>query len=367
MEVQQIPLEQLTVAKANMRFGRKHPHIADILPSIIKRGVISPLFVRPNGQDGHFEIVAGRRRYFASLEAVKQGKDTLSLPCIVIGEADDAEALELSMIENLLRENPDQVTQWESYTRLVKEGRSVEDIAAMFALTQLQVKRILALGNLLPRIREAFRAEEIDAGTIRHLTLASKAQQKAWLALFEDADAYAPRGNQLKAWLFGGASISVSMALFDVAQFKGQIVTNLFEEDGYFADVDAFWSAQLAEIAARKVQYLEHGWADVQIIPPSQHFSSWEHEKTPKRKGGRVYIQARENGEVIFHEGYLTRKEGQRVRAGEAKGGEGEGNGACPSPASTRPELTAPLTAYIDLHRHAAVRTKLAGQPWLAL
>jgi ParB family chromosome partitioning protein len=67
------------------------------------------------------------------------------------------------MIENMLRQNPDQVTQWESYTRLVKEGRSVEDIAATFALTELQVKRILALGNLLPRIREAFRAEEIDA------------------------------------------------------------------------------------------------------------------------------------------------------------------------------------------------------------
>ena len=43
------------------------------------------------------------------------------------------------------------------------------------------MKRILALGNLLPRIREAFRAEEIDAPTVKHLTLATKAQQKAWL------------------------------------------------------------------------------------------------------------------------------------------------------------------------------------------
>src|SRR3546814_19185261 len=85
----------------------------------------------------------------------------------------------------MLRQAPDAVTQWESYTRLVKEGRSVDDIAATFALTELQVKRILALGNLLPRIREAYRAEEIDAETIRHLTLANKAQQRAWLALFE--------------------------------------------------------------------------------------------------------------------------------------------------------------------------------------
>ena len=114
------------------------------------------------------------------------------------------------------------------------------------------MKRILALGNLLLRIREAFRAEEIDAATVKLLTLARKAQQKAWLALFQDAKAYAPRGNQLKAWLFGGASISVGVALFDMSGFAGQIVTNLFEEDGYFADADALWTAQMAEVETRK-------------------------------------------------------------------------------------------------------------------
>lgn len=259
MHIDQIPLDRLSVSKANMRAGKKPPDVSDILPSIIKRGVISPLFVRPNCNAGHFEIVAGKRRYFASLEAAKQGQDEMTLPCITLGEGDDAEALEISMIENMLRQNPDQVTQWESYTRLVKEGRSVEDIAATFALTELQVKRILALGNLLPRIREAYRAEEIDAATVKHLTLATKKQQKAWLALFEDADSYAPRGSQLKAWLFGGASISVGVALFDVRTFSGHIVTNLFEEDGYFADADQFWAAQSAEIEARKVAYLADG------------------------------------------------------------------------------------------------------------
>lgn len=155
MHIDQIPLDRLSVSKANMRAGKKPPDISDILPSIIKRGVISPLFVRPNCNPGHFEIVAGKRRYFASLEAARQGQDDMTLPCITLGEGDDAEALEVSMIENMLRRSPDEVTQWESYTRLVKEGRGVEDIAATFALTELQVKRILALGNLLPRIAAA--------------------------------------------------------------------------------------------------------------------------------------------------------------------------------------------------------------------
>jgi ParB family transcriptional regulator, chromosome partitioning protein len=359
MNIDHIPLDRLSVSKANMRAGKKPPDIADILPSIIKRGVISPVFIRPNCNPGHFEIVAGKRRYYASLEAARQGKEDVTLPCITLGEGDDADALEISMIENMLRQSPDQVTQWESYTRLVKEGRSVEDIAATFALTELQVKRILALGNLLPRIREAFRAEEIDAPTVKHLTLATKAQQKAWLALFEDRDGYAPRGSQLKAWVFGGASISTSMALFDLADFDGAIVKDMFEEDGYFADADQFWAAQGTEVERRKAAYLEDGWSSVEIIPPGSHFNDWQYERTPKRKGGRVYIQVKAKGEVIFHEGYLTDKEARRR--------DDETSGTIKQPAPARPEITSAMTSYIDLHRHAAVRSALATQPSLAL
>lgn len=362
MQIESISLDRLSVSKANMRQGKKPPDVADILPSVIRRGVISPLFVRPNCQDGHFEIVAGKRRYFASLEAAKQGQDGLALPCIVLADGDDADALEVSMIENMLRQAPDPVTQWESYTRLVKEGRSVDDIAATFALTELQVKRILALGNLLPRIREAYRAEEIDAETIRHLTLATKAQQKAWLALFEGEEGYAPRGSQLKAWLFGGGAISVKAALFDMTDYSGQIVTNLFEEDGYFADSDAFWAAQQAAIEARKAAYLEDGWSAVEIVLPQSHFSTWEYEKAPKRKGGRVYIAVNNRGEVTFHEGYVTSKEGQRLRKAEA-----EGKDVAALPKMVRPELTSTLTSYVDLHRHAAVRAELASHPSVAL
>ena len=360
MKIDSIPLDRLSVSKTNMRQGKKPPDVTDILPSIIKRGVLSPLFVRPNCNAGHYEIVAGKRRFFASEIAAKECEARAILPCIVLGEGDDAEALEISMIENLLRQNPDQVTQWESYTRLVKEGRSVEDIAATFALTEVQVKRILALGNLLPRIREAFRAEEIDAATVKHLTLASKAQQKAWLSLYDDEDSYTPHGQQLKAWLFGGASVSVKTALFDVASYDGQIVTNLFEEDGYFADADAFWAAQMAEVQQRKAALIEEGWSDVIIIPPHEHFSTWEHEKTPKRKGGRVYIQCRDSGEVVFHEGYVTTKEAQRIRKAEV-------TGSTEPVKPTRPELTSTLATYVDLHRHAAVRQQLAVQHGVAL
>jgi ParB family transcriptional regulator, chromosome partitioning protein len=363
MQIDIIPIDRLSVSKANMRAGKKPPNIADILPSVIKRGVIIPVIVRPNCNEGHFEICAGKRRYFASLAAQAAGKQDVTLPCITIAANDDADALEISMIENMLRQEPDPVTQWESYTRLVKEGRTVDDIAATFALTELQVKRILALGNLLPRIRESYRAEEIDVATVKHLTLATKAQQRAWLALFEDSEGYAPRGHQLKEWLFGGGAISTSVALFDVSAYQGLVVTDLFEEQGYFADADAFWAAQSAEIERRKAAYLEDGWSAVEIVPAGVYFQTWEHEKTPKRKGGRVYIDVNGKGEVSCHEGYLTHKEARR----QGEGGSDGGSEAAKQSAPVRPEITAAMTSYIDLHRHAAVRSALAANTGVAL
>ncbi|MER8522712.1 hypothetical protein NKH56_25565 [Mesorhizobium sp. M1076] len=121
-----------------------------------------------------------------------------------------------------------------TFTRLIKEGRGVADIAAIFGLMEQQVKRILALGDLSPKIREAYRREEIDTETVRHLTMASKAQQKDWLALYADPDQHAPRGYQLKQWLFGGQSISTKVALFAVDDYGGLIVSDLFGQGMLF-------------------------------------------------------------------------------------------------------------------------------------
>ncbi|ESZ73735.1 hypothetical protein X727_02630 [Mesorhizobium sp. L103C119B0] len=148
-------------------------------------------------------------------------------------------------------------------SRLVRQGRTVLDIAVTFGTTDLKVKRILALGDLLPKIREAYRREEIDTEPVRHLTMSSKAQQKDWLALCADPDQYAPRGYQLKQWLFGGQSISTKVALFAIEEYPGLITSDLFGEDSYFADADLFWQKQNEAIATKRDTYLNEGWSEV--------------------------------------------------------------------------------------------------------
>lgn len=370
MKLAFVPLGKLSVSKTNMRFARKRPDVADILPSVRKRGVLQPVLVRPkpvpSGVDevaaGCFEIVAGSRRFTAAAIVAEERRaaqaDVDDMPCAILDEGDDADAIEASMIENMARLDADEVIRWETFTRLVKEGRRVDDIAVTFGLPDLTVRRALALGNLLPAIRRLYAAERIDAATVRHLTLASKRQQQAWLALAADDDAYLPTGHQLKAWLFGGQSIAVKHALFDVEASGLAVIADLFGEDRYFADADAFWTGQNAAVEALRAGHVAAGWSDAIVVPPSEHFSTWDYEKAAKRKGGRVYIDVRASGEVTVHEGYVSRKEAARLARGET--------GSAPHK-PPRPEVTGAMQTYIDLHRHAAVRAALIGRPAVAL
>ncbi|MCW1432494.1 chromosome partitioning protein ParB [Novosphingobium sp. JCM 18896] len=65
-----------------------------------------------------------------------------------------------------------------------------------------------------------------------------------------------------------------------------------------------------------------------------------------------------QSGEVTFHEGYVSQKEGRAAEKGE--GGE-------PAAKPARSEVTANLGTYVDLHRHAATRSALLGAPGVAL
>jgi ParB family chromosome partitioning protein len=197
-----------------------------------------------------------------------------------------------------------------------------------------------------------YRRGEIDGATVRHLTLASREKQRQWLALWRDPSARAPTGGNVKHWLFGGQSIPTTAAIFPLDSYQGQIVADLFGEDSYFADAEAFWAAQMAAMGELRDRYLADGWHRVEVLETGTYFQRWQHEKISKSKGGAVYIAVSARGEVEAHEGWLTRKE-----AGRASGD----TSSAEKPA--RPELSAPLRNYLNLHRHAAVRATLLDHP----
>jgi ParB family chromosome partitioning protein len=361
MELAHIEFGKLKISKTNMRYRDPPPDVSDILPSIRVKGVLQPLIVRP--EDGKFGIVAGRRRWF-SLKAVKEKMGEVAAPpCAIMAESDDAEAIEASLLENVARRDPDPMREYETFVRLIKEGRTVDGIAATFGMTKTQVNQRLALGNLLPKIRDAYRAEEIDDETVRHLTMASPTQQRKWLRLLNDPHQHAPRGWQLKQWLFGGQQIATSHALFKLTDYTGQTVEDLFGEDSYFVDADLFWALQNRAIADKRDALLKSGWSAVDILEVGQRFQQYEHVKVPKKKGGKVFVAVSHDGAVEIFDGWLSQKEAKKLaKAEERESGKSEKTPR----ASSGPVMTQALENYVDLHRHLAVRQALIAHPQAA-
>ncbi|MCR9089205.1 MAG: ParB/RepB/Spo0J family partition protein [Rhodobacteraceae bacterium] len=353
MQLQNINLTDLTPAKLNVR---KHggKSVDDLIPSIRAHGLLQPLLVRPK-EDG-YEIVAGQRRYHALCALSDEQEQADPVPCLVMAEGDDAKAIEASLAENVLRLPMDAIDQFKAFAALVRNGLGVSDIADQFGITERLVRQRLAIANLIPPILTAYRKGEIGATTIQLLTMATKKQQQAWIALFKSENERAPEGYRLKCWLFGGAEITTDAALFDLADYSGSIVSDLFGEDSYFADSEAFWILQNKAIAEAKAAYLAEGWSEVILLETGQYFPSYDYVETAKEEGGKVYIQIAHSGEVTFHEGQLSRAE---ARARE-KGRKG-------ALKTETPELTKPMQNYLDLHRHAAVRQCLLAHHGTAL
>ncbi|SDU42575.1 ParB/RepB/Spo0J family partition protein [Stappia sp. ES.058] len=358
MQLQHINLDQLKTTKINVR-KKGGSDVDDLIPSIRSLGIVQPLLVWPNCEG--FEIIAGQRRYNALKKiALDDGEENTAqpVPCIIMDDGDDAKAIEASLAENIARLPMDEIDQYKAFAALSGKGLSPSDIASQFGVSERLVNQRMAIANLIAPVLDLYRSGDIRPETVRTLTLATKAQQKEWVRLYKSDDDYAPQGRALKDWLFGGQHIATSAALFDLPDYKGAVVSDLFGEEAYFSDIGKFWSLQNQAIADAKERYLAKSWREVIVMDIGEHWYSWEHEATPKDAGGRVYIQINANGEVACHEGYLTRKEAQklqRVLSGEK------------AEKPQRPELTGPMQNYLDLHRHAAVRCQLLSHQGIAL
>lgn len=357
-DLKHIPLDELRISKLNMRHGRKKPDVSDILPSIREGGLRQTLLVRREGK--YYGVIAGRRRFFALKEIAKETGETPLVPCAIMTEKDAASAIAASVIENIGRLPATEMEQYEAFKRLNDEGKAVEDIAAFFGVTELLVRRVLALASLAEPIRKLYAEDELDRETIRALTLATPDQQAEWLRLWESETERAPMGRSCKAWITGGTTITSDKALFDLDTYEGQITADLFGEQGVFADAELFWKAQSAAVAAKIETYLADGWSDVVCLERGEYFHRWDHVQCARTKGGKVFIEIRHDGTVTCHEGQITSAEAkkrERVRKGET----GE------VPAAIRPEMSGPLADYILLHRHAAAQASLASSPAIAL
>ena len=134
--------------------------IADLVSSIKEKGVLEPVLVRPTGDK--FQIIAGERRYRASLEA-----GLSQLPCIEI-DVDDRGVLEISLIENLQRLDLDPFEEADGLHKLAEKFLYThEEIARKLGKSRTSITESLTLNNIPFELRGLCR----EAGILARSTL----------------------------------------------------------------------------------------------------------------------------------------------------------------------------------------------------
>jgi ParB family chromosome partitioning protein len=134
----------------------------ELVASVRKSGIIQPIVVRKDGTG--YEIIAGERRWRAAQEA------GLKEVPIVIRNASDVEAAELSLIENLQREGLNPLEEAGAYRTLVETfGQTHESIATKIGRDRSTVANTIRLLKLPGKIQQALVEKKITAGHARAL------------------------------------------------------------------------------------------------------------------------------------------------------------------------------------------------------
>jgi len=144
--------------------------IDELAASLKEHGVIQPLIVRRVG--GAYRLVAGERRLRAALKA------GLKKVPVVVRDMDDRQAMEVSLVENLQREELGPLEQAEAFQRLIEEfGLTQDEVAARVGKSRPEVANTLRLLKLEPEVKKLLADGKLTGGHARALVGLSPAEQ----------------------------------------------------------------------------------------------------------------------------------------------------------------------------------------------
>lgn len=161
-------------AVQNIEIALIHPHpeqprrhfddgaLQELAESIAKRGVIQPIIVRPHG--GGFQIVAGERRWRAA-----QRIQLHRIPAIV-RDFDEAETLEIALVENIQREDLNPIEEAEAYRKLIGQfHHSQEALARLVGKSRSHIANLMRLLELPESVQQAVTEQRLSMGHARAL------------------------------------------------------------------------------------------------------------------------------------------------------------------------------------------------------
>jgi ParB family chromosome partitioning protein len=160
--------------------------LEDLAASIGKNGVIQPILFRVSAESPYLIIVAGERRFQAS-----QNVGLFTIPGICV----EGNYAEISLIENLLRQELTAVEEAEALDRLMKEeGYNQEQLGVIVGKARTTVSEILSLNKLPQEIRDKCRGDhQIFRSTL--IEIARKKQERGMVTAY---NTYLDKLNKVK-------------------------------------------------------------------------------------------------------------------------------------------------------------------------
>lgn len=170
-----VPIELLHPNLTQPRQHYDEEALEALTQSIAEQGVLQPLIVRPHPERaGEFQIVAGERRWRAAQRA-----QLAELP-VVVRAIDDRQMLELSIVENVQREDLTALEEAEAYQRLTAEfGYSQDQIAKAVGKSRSHIANMQRLLALPPPVKALITEGKLSAGHGRALLAAPNPTQLA--------------------------------------------------------------------------------------------------------------------------------------------------------------------------------------------
>ncbi|MDQ1157888.1 ParB family chromosome partitioning protein [Sphingomonas sp. SORGH_AS 950] len=160
--VRMLPVGALSPHPDQPRRHFEEAALDELAASIAARGLIQPIVVRPHGKD--YQIVAGERRWRAAQRA------RLHEVPVVVRDFDDAQTLEIALIENIQRQDLNAIEEAQAYQRLAGEfGHTQEALAKIVHKSRSHVANLLRLLELPESVQKQVVTGALSMGHARAL------------------------------------------------------------------------------------------------------------------------------------------------------------------------------------------------------
>ncbi len=167
-----LPVGALTPHPGQPRRHFDEAALDELAESIAARGLIQPIVVRPHGHS--YQIVAGERRWRAAQRA------RLHEVPVIVRELNDAETMEIALVENIQRQDLNAIEEAEAYDRLIDEfGHTQEALGQARPQVAQSFANLLRLLDLPQPVRQLVVEGLIDMGHARALIGAPDAERLA--------------------------------------------------------------------------------------------------------------------------------------------------------------------------------------------